>query len=327
MKTVIYGVIYLVRNKINNKKYVGQTVNDFNTRYSNNFFKRTCNTHIKNSINKYGKDNFEILETIDIAFSKDELDIKEQCWISIYNTTDTRFGYNKKDGGANGKLTEETKEKMRENSAKYWQGKTLSDEHRKNIGDGERGEKNPNYGKQLSEEQKKKIKDNHADFNGEKHPMFGRSHSEESKIQMSKSHKYNNPRKRDVICVTTGKVFNSAKEGSLYYNTDASGITKCCKGKKQCNGRLSNNTLLQWMYHDEYLQSGFVWEKSKDYRVICITTDKVFNSIKDGSEYYGCHESSIVSCCKGNLKSAGKLNGEKLIWRYYAECSDNSLTI
>ena len=29
-----YGVIYLIRNKVNNKLYFGQTVNDFKRRYS-----------------------------------------------------------------------------------------------------------------------------------------------------------------------------------------------------------------------------------------------------------------------------------------------------
>lgn len=38
------------------------------------------------------------------------------------------------------------------------------------------------------EETRKKMSENHADFNGENHPMFGKSHSAESRKKMSKSH-------------------------------------------------------------------------------------------------------------------------------------------
>ena len=54
--------IYLIRNKINNKVYVGQSVN-IKARWSNH--KRELekgihsNDHLQKSYNKYGKINFE----------------------------------------------------------------------------------------------------------------------------------------------------------------------------------------------------------------------------------------------------------------------------
>ena len=51
-------------------------------------------------------------------------------------------------------------------------------------------------------------------------------------------------------------------------------------------------------------------------KVVCITTGAEFNSIKEASEFYQCSNSTIVACCKGKVKSAGKYNGEKLIWKY-----------
>lgn len=55
--------------------------------------------------------------------------------------------------------------------------------------------------------------------------------------------------------------------------------------------------------------------KSKS--VICITTKKIFLTIKEGSAYYNCNSSHITSCCKGRRKSCGKLkNGTKLNWKY-----------
>ena len=52
-------------------------------------------------------------------------------------------------------------------------------------------------------------------------------------------------------------------------------------------------------------------------KVICITTGETFNCILEAEEKYNVNQSSISKCCKGKLKSAGKLpTGEKLVWRY-----------
>ena len=51
--------------------------------------------------------------------------------------------------------------------------------------------------------------------------------------------------------------------------------------------------------------------------VICISTNKVFDSIVDASEYYGINRPNISACCKGKRNHCGKLSdGTKLIWRY-----------
>ena len=48
--------------------------------------------------------------------------------------------------GKHWKLKEETKEKMSKNSAKYWLGKKLSDEHKKKVSIATTGKKNGNWG-------------------------------------------------------------------------------------------------------------------------------------------------------------------------------------
>lgn len=97
----VYGIIYLVKNKVNGKCYVGQTVkqNGFNDRYGvgngrtmiESFYKaRKQNNDLSDIVlkdmEKYGLDSFEINECIDYAFSKAELDIKEKTYISIYQS-------------------------------------------------------------------------------------------------------------------------------------------------------------------------------------------------------------------------------------------------
>lgn len=54
------------------------------------------------------------------------------------------------------------------------------------MADSHKGDKNPFFGKCLSEEHKKRLSENHADFSGEKHPFFGKHHSEETKQAISK---------------------------------------------------------------------------------------------------------------------------------------------
>ncbi|NRU52579.1 NUMOD1 domain-containing DNA-binding protein [Clostridium beijerinckii] len=111
----VYGIIYKITNKINNNIYIGQTTkkNGFNSRYcckgteiervykyhkklkeSNN---KSFNSHLYNSILKYGFESFEIVKIFDIAFSQDELNIKEKCWINYYDSY--KNGYNQTIGG------------------------------------------------------------------------------------------------------------------------------------------------------------------------------------------------------------------------------------
>ena len=55
---------------------------------------------------------------------------------------------------------------------------------------------------------------------------------------------------KKVICTTTNKIFNSAKEAGEFYNIDRSQLAKCCKNTnryKTC-GKLPDGTKLLWEY-------------------------------------------------------------------------------
>jgi group I intron endonuclease len=110
--------IYLITNKQNNKKYVGQckTIDSngkyygFKKRWYAHCSKNSKCTYLKNAIEKYGKQNFEIeLITQCTAEQSDELEI---FYIKTYNTL-VPNGYNLETGGNKNKfLSEETKKKM-----------------------------------------------------------------------------------------------------------------------------------------------------------------------------------------------------------------------
>lgn len=97
--------IYLFTNKINGKRYIGQSI-DIGRRYyqhSVNSYNANCleyNSYFYKAIRKYGFNNFsfEILEEC----QKEELDEKEKYWIQYYNSNDMEKGYNLTIGGSAG---------------------------------------------------------------------------------------------------------------------------------------------------------------------------------------------------------------------------------
>lgn len=107
-------IIYRIMNLINNKVYIGQTINTFNIRYGKNKKSgigaervldayegsENKNRHLYNSLRKYGTDNFKV-EILKKGLTIDELNYWEELYIALYNSTDNRYGYNYKKGGEN----------------------------------------------------------------------------------------------------------------------------------------------------------------------------------------------------------------------------------
>ena len=123
------GFIYVLTNKVNGKKYVGQTRLSVCKRIS-------CHKHSKfpigRAIAKYGWDNFSV-ETLE--YPNDVLDKMEQRFILDYSSINPN-GYNLDSGGKNSIRSEVVKEHIR-----------LS----------KRGEKHPLFGKHQPDETRKKI--------------------------------------------------------------------------------------------------------------------------------------------------------------------------
>lgn len=52
-------------------------------------------------------------------------------------------------------------------------------------------------------------------------------------------------------------------------------------------------------------------------KIICLTTNEVFDCAKDAGRKYNLTNSIILKCCKGVHKYAGRLSdGTKLTWKY-----------
>ena len=104
--------IYIHRNKINNKAYIGQTCNDPKKRWENGSgYKKQ--PHFYSAINKYGWGNFEHIIWAE-NLTQDEANHLEELLIALFNTTDHDCGYNDRHGGNNSKLSEASKRQMSE---------------------------------------------------------------------------------------------------------------------------------------------------------------------------------------------------------------------
>lgn len=190
--------IYKVTNRITGKSYIGLTSNELYERKKSHFhysFVEPDNSYFHKAIRKYGKESFEweILEDniSDIALLKEREIfniLKHDTYIpNGYNSTkggDGRLGFKateetklklrnawtderKKNFSLkmkNRHVSEETKRKMSEakkGKKSHRRGKSLTDEHKINIGIGNKGRIAWNTGKRLSEETKRKMRESH----------------------------------------------------------------------------------------------------------------------------------------------------------------------
>lgn len=204
------GIIYIHRNKINGKCYVGQTTQSPHRRWSGGdgyLNKSKDGTYYQakfaRAIIKYGWDNFEHLVLSDIYKTQDELNAAEIATIAKYDSIDN--GYNATLGGDNfgiepwnkgKKLSEEHKRKMSEAN----KGKKLSKETRQKMSEAKKGKPSHLKGQKQSEETKRKISEalkgsKKSDETKKKMSKAskgrgkGRKHSEESKLKMREAKK------------------------------------------------------------------------------------------------------------------------------------------
>lgn len=209
------GFIYLTTNLVNGKIYIGQ--HQFNYDNANYIGSGTL---FSKAVRKYGKENFK-RKILRVCKTKHELSVWEHVFIIKYKSYDKKIGYNIALGDVNtsecnpakipsvrkkmsdfakkrfsvpennpmfGKhFSKETKKKMSiaQKGEKSWMwgkkgelchnyGRKLSDEQKKKLSEKLSGKNNPNYGKHWSKEVKRKISQHHADVRGENNPMFGK---------------------------------------------------------------------------------------------------------------------------------------------------------
>lgn len=195
--------IYSIVNKVNGKRYVGQSIY-LDSRLNYHFTNLRKGTHfiphLQSSYNLYGEDNFyyEILETVD---NRELLNEREIYWIDYYGTLDPSKGYNRARGGGavSWHVSSETRHKIsvgisrakrgkpghpqpdsfKLRMSKIMKGRTFSEETRRRMSNSARG-------KVLSDNTKRKLSKASSGCNN---PMYGKHLSDEAKLKISITHK------------------------------------------------------------------------------------------------------------------------------------------
>ena len=109
--------IYCIKNRINNKLYIGQS-NNIGLRILYHYYNSDDGLYFHNALKKYGIDNFDIylLESFEFL-NKKEQDKSEMYFITKFKSNDPDLGYNLTKGGHGNFgacLSEETKIKISE---------------------------------------------------------------------------------------------------------------------------------------------------------------------------------------------------------------------
>lgn len=141
-----YGFIYMTKNNINGKLYIGQHTRTMNLKDIDDSWYLGSGDALHMAIAKYGEENFT-REIIYECESKSELDYMEKVFINYYNAVKNEDFYNIAGGGQG--------VGSGENHTMY--GKHHTAEAKRKISEATRGENNPMYGKNHTDETKKKI--------------------------------------------------------------------------------------------------------------------------------------------------------------------------
>lgn len=131
--------IYIIKNKQNDKIYIGSATNFKNrlSRHKSDLNQdRHHNIHLQRAWNKHGEDSFEFFMLEKVEKSEDLIS-REQHYIDLHNSVDNKVGYNIAPiaGSSLGvKHTQETKDKFSERNIKRYK----DPENRKKTGDASR---------------------------------------------------------------------------------------------------------------------------------------------------------------------------------------------
>ena len=220
----------------NNKIYIGITSRKPEKRWKNGYG-YIDNEHFYRAIEKYGWNNIKH-EILYENLEENEAYEKEKQLIKEYESNNYKKGYNKSIGGEKTALgfkqTKKAKEKMSKNNARYWKGKTISDETKQKISKSLKG---------ITPWNKGTHEMNNGCFKKGNVPWIkGKKMSAEFKEKNRLGHlgKHSSPatefKPKIVLCIETNKIYNGTTEASKMTNICQPSIAKACRGVQKTAG-------------------------------------------------------------------------------------------
>lgn len=241
------------------KVYIGVTSQIPEKRWQNGLGYRT-QAKFYRAICKYGWESFthEVLYR-DLTY--DEATLKEKELILTYRSTDNRYGYNVESGGNLRKeVSQETRHKLSvlykqekyhrmiaEINQKRWSDPLAHEKMRERF----LGERNPMFGKKLSEEHKRRFLEAgrrayRKPRYGEETSFYGKHHDDIAKRKISEAnYGAKNGKARVVMCVDTGVVYGCIREAYRATGVRFDSISRCCRGLGETAGGF------RWKYINE----------------------------------------------------------------------------
>jgi group I intron endonuclease len=225
------GYIYMLTSP-SGKSYIGQTIRPIEERLEEHRNPNSQCVAISRSIQKYGWEN---MEKTWYECPDEDLNKHEELMVKVLGTL-SPGGYNLKEGGYNGRMSEVTIHRMKEAQSgenHHMFGKHHTKSTRQRNRDSHLGEKNHNYGKK-----------------GELAPRYGTIHTEDtiklmSKVKLGEK----NPNSKRVyqynLDNTVIQSFGSCGEAARHMNKKCSeNISRCACGKQDTAYRF------KWSYAD-----------------------------------------------------------------------------
>ena len=271
-------------------KYIGKTIGNEKHRWQNHISEaynknnKDYNSILNKAIRKYGGNNFSC-KILEDNISNDILNEREIYWIEYYKTfyLDNFHGYNMTKGGDS---------PIRVNEKVFlnlWnEGKSISEIS-------------------LITSSNNKTISKHLKNLGISADLIYQRGIEKTKEKRKKVLQYS-------LNGNLLNKFNSSTDAAKILKIDNSGISKACKNSTH---KYQNYF---WCYEDESISIETLTKQKKICRKVkCIEDNKVFNSAKAASDYYGVDHKTIINSCN-SLKAIRKNNKHFI---FYCEGENN----
>ena len=229
--------IYKYTNSQNGKVYIGQTSKTLDERAQSKGRNYRESARFYNAILKYGWDAFvpTIITTVE---TQEEANQLERYYISKYQSTDDRYGYNISLGGdckymspeTRKKISDKAKERYKDKTKNPMYGKHQTDEMKRKLSESRMGSLNPQYGKTWTDTQREKC--------GTKGKKLNLS-DEQREVLRNKARELGLTNGlKPVRCIEDDKTFDSAVAAAKHYGVTKSTLNGHLKGRQlSCAGK------------------------------------------------------------------------------------------